>query len=53
MLVIMQTNRKLIAIVPASAGHEVRPLIEHWARLHAGRSALGAIATLIFLWAAY
>jgi hypothetical protein len=53
MLVIMQTNRKLIAIAPASAGPEVRPMIEHWARLHAGRSALGAIATLIFLWATY
>jgi hypothetical protein len=53
MLVIMQTNRKLMTIAPASAGPEVRPMIEHWARLHAGRSALGAIATLIFLWAAY
>ncbi len=43
----------LMAIAPASVGPEVRPMIEHWARLHAGRSALGAITTLIFLWAAY
>jgi hypothetical protein len=51
-LVIMPTNRILMAIAPANAGPEARRLIEYWARLHAGRSALGAAATLIFLWAA-
>ena len=50
MLVIMPTNRKLMAIAPANAGPEARRMIEHWARLHAGRSALGVAATLIFLW---
>ena len=52
MLVIMPTNRKLMAISPANAGPEARRLIAHWGFLHAGRSALGAAATLIFLWAA-
>jgi anthrone oxygenase-like protein len=53
MLVIMPINKKLMAIAPASAGPEVRPMVEHWARLHAGRSALGAASVVIFLWAVY
>jgi hypothetical protein len=36
---------------PEAASGETRRLIEHWGILHAGRSALGLIATLIFLWA--
>ena len=32
---------------------EARRTVEHWAELHAGRSALGAAAALIFLWALY
>ncbi len=50
-LVIMPTNQKLMAVDPAAAGGEVRTLIEHWNRLHAGRSALGCAATAAFLWA--
>jgi Domain of unknown function (DUF1772) len=34
-----------------SAGPDSRALIEKWATLHAGRTALGFAATLIFLWA--
>jgi Domain of unknown function (DUF1772) len=49
---IMPTNRRLMGTEPASAGPEVRALIERWAALHAGRTALGFAATLIFLWAA-
>jgi hypothetical protein len=30
---------------------ETRRLLEWWGARHAGRSALGVIATLIFLWA--
>jgi hypothetical protein len=51
LLVIMPTNRKLMATELSSAGRETRHLIEHWARLHAVRTALGFAATLIFLWA--
>jgi anthrone oxygenase-like protein len=47
----MPTNTKLMARDPASAGPDSRQLIEKWAQLHAGRTALGLAATLIFLWA--
>jgi len=52
LLVIVPVNRKLMATELSSAGRETRNLIEHWARLHAVRTALGFAATLIFLWAA-
>lgn len=51
LVVIMPTNRTLMATDPAAAGPGSRALIRTWARLHAGRSALGAVATAIFLWA--
>jgi Domain of unknown function (DUF1772) len=46
---IMPTNNKLMVIDPSAATPEVRQLVETWGYLHAGRSALGAVATLIFL----
>jgi hypothetical protein len=48
---IMPTNHKLMVTEPASAGAESRDLIKTWAKLHAGRTALGIAATAIFLWA--
>ena len=51
LLCIMPTNRALKAVDPARAGPETRALTEQWNRLHAGRTALGFAATLIFLWA--
>jgi uncharacterized membrane protein len=51
LIVVMPTNNKLTAIDPAGAGPDSRRLIEHWARLHAVRTALGFAATLVFLWA--
>jgi hypothetical protein len=51
LLGIMPTNRILMATEPASAGPDSRALIEKWGALHAGRTALGFAATLIFLWA--
>jgi hypothetical protein len=51
LLGIMPTNNKLMAADPASAGSEIRKLIETWAGLHAVRTALGFAAVLVFLWA--
>lgn len=51
LLVIMPTNRLLMATEPREAGAETRRLIRHWARLHAVRTALGATATALFLFA--
>jgi uncharacterized membrane protein len=51
LVVIMPTNNKLMASEPATAGNETRALIERWAKLHAGRTALGFAATALFLWA--
>ena len=49
--VIMPTNRRLMDTPPEAATVETRRMLERWGALHAGRSALGLVATLIFLWA--
>src|SRR5271166_1715789 len=49
--VIMPTNRRLMDTPPEAATAETRRMLEQWGILHAGRSALGLAATLIFLWA--
>jgi Domain of unknown function (DUF1772) len=51
LLGIMPTNRRLMATEAVAAGPQSRALIERWGVLHAGRTALGFAATLIFLWA--
>jgi Domain of unknown function (DUF1772) len=51
LFVILPTNTQLEAIEPTQAGPASRALVERWGRLHAIRSALGVIATLLFLWA--
>jgi len=48
---IMPTNRRLMDTPPEAATTETRRMLERWGALHAGRSALGLLATLIFLWA--
>jgi hypothetical protein len=48
-LVIMPVNNALLAL--ESGDSRGRQLIEKWGRLHAGRTALGILATIIFLWA--
>jgi len=50
---IMPTNNRLMAIDPSDSGPSSRAMIESWGRLHAGRSALGALAALAFLGALY
>jgi Anthrone oxygenase len=49
-LVIMPTNNQITSTNSASAGPTSRALIEKWGRLHAVRTLLGFIATVIFLW---
>lgn len=51
LLGIMPTNSALMAMDPAQPGPDMRPLILKWGSLHAVRSALGALATIAFLWA--
>ena len=51
LLVIKPTNDRLLAIDPADAGAQVRSLIEKWGKLHAGRSGIGVLTTVLFLWA--
>jgi hypothetical protein len=48
---IMPTNRGLMDTPRDAATAEPRRMLEGWGTLHAGRSALGLVATLIFLWA--
>jgi hypothetical protein len=50
-MVIMPVNRVLEATAPEAANAQTRGLIEKWGALHAGRSALGVAATLVYLWA--
>ncbi|MBP1883274.1 DUF1772 domain-containing protein [Sinorhizobium mexicanum] len=52
LLVIMPVNRRLEATRPEEASNETRALLTRWGKLHAGRSALGAIAAAIYLLAA-
>ena len=48
---VMPTNRQLMTFEPTNAGPQSRALAQRWGYLHAVRSALGALACLIFLWA--
>jgi hypothetical protein len=51
LLIIMPVNKVLEATAPETADAHTRALIEKWGTLHAGRSALGVAATLVYLWA--
>src|SRR6202048_4175061 len=48
--VIMPTNRRLMNTPVEAAAAETRRMVRWWGGLHAGRSPLGLVATLIFLW---
>lgn len=50
-LVIMPVNKVLEATPVEAANGQTRALIEKWGTLHAGRTAFGAAATLVYLWA--
>ena len=49
LLVILPTNKALLAMNPGRAGTESRALLEKWGRLHAMRTLLGCAATVAFL----
>jgi hypothetical protein len=48
---IKPTNDALLATEPDRAGPQTRALVVKWGALHGVRTALGALATLAFLWA--
>ena len=48
LLVILPVNKRIEATPQDRAGPETRALIRRWGALHAGRSALGVAATLIY-----
>ena len=49
--VIKPTNDQINSIDNSAAGPASRALIVKWARLHGVRTALGVLATAVFLWA--
>lgn len=49
--VMLPTNKQLEATTPAAADARTRELIVGWGRMHLVRLALGALATLAYLWA--
>ena len=51
LLVIKPVNDKLHAIPAEGASADARRMVVSWGSLHAGRSALSLVATLVFLWA--
>jgi uncharacterized membrane protein len=48
-LIIMPTNRRLMALDPADTSVEVRTLVEHWGSLHAIRTVLSFAAVIAFV----
>jgi len=48
---IKPTKDALLATEPDQAGPSTRALVVKWGALHAVRTALGALATLAYLWA--
>jgi hypothetical protein len=52
LIAILPTNNVLMGTPLDAAGPGSRALLVKWARLHAVRTALGAAATAVFLWAA-
>jgi hypothetical protein len=51
LFVIAPIKRRLMDTPPEAATAETRRMLKRWGDLHAGRTTLGLVATLIFLWA--
>jgi len=50
LLGIMPTNHKLLAPGRDLGSAETRTLLEHWGHLHAVRTTLSVLATLLYIW---
>jgi hypothetical protein len=50
LIVIMPVNKRLMAMRQHDAGAESRKMLVQWGNLHNVRSALGAVAMLLFSW---
>ena len=50
LLVVMPTNRKLLDPGRDLAAAETRKLLEQWNRLHAVRTVLSFVASILYLW---
>lgn len=48
--VIMPTNHKLLAPGRDLAAAETRALLDKWSKLHAVRTLLGLVASVVYLW---
>jgi hypothetical protein len=51
-LAIVPLNNRILEFINADAAHEARKVIDLWGRLELGQTALGIVATLIYIWAA-
>jgi Domain of unknown function (DUF1772) len=51
LIAVMPTNNKLMGMPLEQAGPASRTLMQSWGRLHGVRTALGILATAVFLWA--
>jgi uncharacterized membrane protein len=49
---IMPINKRLMAADPDAPNFDIRNLVVRWGGLHAVRTGLGSLATLVFVWAA-
>ena len=51
--VILPLNHKLKAVSDGAAGPASRAMLARWNKLHSIRSAISALAVLVYLWVAY
>ncbi len=50
-LAIVPLNNRILAYFSADAAHDARRIIDLWGKLEIGQTAIGVIATLIYIWA--
>ncbi|MBI3274454.1 MAG: DUF1772 domain-containing protein [Methylocystis sp.] len=51
-LAIVPLNNRILALISADEGDEARKTIDLWGRLEIGLTGLGALAIVLFVWAA-